>query len=228
MKLDGQFIECGVFRGGLSFLLAMMLRDSKSTKKVHLCDTFYGLPNPDRDFDKSYVQGGMACDRSEVEGSIRSLGIHNQCVIHEGLFADTFENLHGLDKVSFAHIDCDLYHGTKDCLEYLFPRLSYGAAVVIDDYYDESHGVMTALNEFAESNNIVIHLSTYGQAYFIKGEQALPSSKVTIGNHSVYMVTTSIVQDHAYLPLLERLLNFHETRINRLRNFISFCRREHV
>lgn len=223
MSLEGNFIECGVFQGGLSFMLAMMLKNLKSDKVVHICDTFAGLPAPDRRFDEAYSEGSMVGNRLELQENIRTLEIQKQCVIHQGLFSKTLKNIYGGNRFSFAHLDCDLYQGTKDAIEHIYPRLSKSAPVVIDDYYDESHGVMQAINEYAEKEEIVIHLGVHGQAYFIKGEEPSAFKKLKIGYHSVYMTMDAILEDPTYLDLLGKIADFQEQRTSMLRDFIALC-----
>lgn len=75
--------------------------------------------------------------------------------IHEGWFADILPTQLP-DKISFAHLDGDFYSSILESLIYVYPRLSKGAVVVIDDYCDPKQldannilpGVKKACDEF--------------------------------------------------------------------------------
>ena len=58
---------------------------------------------------------------------------NNRVKIYPGFIPGTFGPV---DKktFSFVHIDVDLYHSTKDCIEFFYPRLTRGAIVIDDDY----------------------------------------------------------------------------------------------
>jgi hypothetical protein len=43
-KLKGEFIELGTYRGGSAAVIGQLLRGSG--KRLHLCDSFCGLPTP--------------------------------------------------------------------------------------------------------------------------------------------------------------------------------------
>lgn len=226
LELPGDFIECGVYRGGLSLMLALMQDDVKSSKKVFMCDNFdAGLPAPDRVVDKTYNEGTMKAPMETVQDYVAQLDLQSRCVLKRGLFSETLPTLLADQRFAFAHLDADLYRSTKDALEYIYPRLVDGAPAVVDDYYDESHGVMRALNELAVTNDVVIHLSVFGQAFFIKGEAPAPSlGKTTIGDHSVYLTTDAVRQAPLFLPCLEAIIEEREEELRRLRSFVKFCR----
>jgi O-methyltransferase len=224
LTLPGDFIECGVFRGGLSLMLGMMLRKAGSDKRVFLCDTYAGLEAPERSKDKAYSEGLMACPREMVEQSIRDLGLESHCIPEQGRFTETFRRFAPDQRFAFAHLDCDLYQCTREALQYLYPRLVEGAPVVLDDYYDESHGVMRAVNEFAEAHEIVIHLSTWGQALFIKGERPNGARSICIGPNRVHLTTQIVRNEPVFLSSLEELIRLQEHNTERLRRFVGFCR----
>lgn len=194
--LNGDAIECGVFRGGVSLLLALALYLAGSTKRIHMCDTFAGLPAPDRRFDRAYVEGSMVNSQRALQTHIRALGLQAQCVVHKGLFSETFKKMPQTQRFNFAHIDCDLFHGTAQCLEFFEHRMDPGAVIVVDDYYDESHGVMRAVNRFAERTGTVVHLGTPAQAVLVIGETSETTRAkcewVTIGSERVCFSTARL------------------------------------
>ncbi|MBH8571518.1 hypothetical protein I8752_00450 [Nostocaceae cyanobacterium CENA369] len=52
----------------------------------------------------------------------------------------------------YAHIDCDWYEPVKFCLESIYPILSKGDYIALDDYYDYG-GCKKAVNEFIAKHN---------------------------------------------------------------------------
>jgi len=227
LPLSGDFIELGCYRGGLSFMLGLMIQRAGSDKKVYMCDRFDGgLPEPDRSVDKAYQAGTMACSISEIQSAIRELGLGSQCVTMPGLFAETLSQFDDDQRFALAHIDCDLYEGAKQSLEFIFPRLLPGAKVIMDDYYDESHGVMAAMNQFAESHEIVVHLSGWTQAYWIKDESPdeTDAVKIDVGGNSIFLIADAVRECPGFLNILEEIVIDRKERVDRLERFIEFCR----
>ena len=144
--MQGEFWECGVYRGGTAVMLAEMLtRHEGQASRLHLFDTFAGMPDtdPDRDF---HVRGEFA-DTSEaaVRGRV---GDQRGVVFHPGLIPQTFEGLE-TRRVAFAHVDVDIYRSVVDCCEFLMPRMVPGGFVVFDDYgFPSCPGARQAVDEF--------------------------------------------------------------------------------
>jgi hypothetical protein len=227
LNLPGDFVEFGSYRGGLSFMLGLLARQVGSKKITYMHDNFdKGLPKPDRNFDKTYAEGTMSCPLHVIQESIEKLQLSSHCIPKPGLFTDTIDDYPDDQKFSLAHIDCDLYHGARECLEFLWPRLPAGAPVILDDYYDESHGVMIAMNEFAEEHGIVIHLSMPCQAYWIKGERPdeTDASQLEIDGHNVWLTADAARETPGLIKWMELLLENQADRVTRLENFIAICR----
>ncbi|HYQ15452.1 MAG TPA: TylF/MycF/NovP-related O-methyltransferase, partial [Polyangiaceae bacterium] len=70
----------------------------------------------------------------------------DQIQLHKGLFQDTLPHV-PLDRVAFAHIDCDWYDPVAFCLTSIAPHLALGGILLIDDYNDYG-GCRTAVDEF--------------------------------------------------------------------------------
>ena len=105
-KVNGDMAEAGVYRGGTA---GVMLSASK--KRLHLFDTFEGLPHGEGQFEKGEWLGS----RTDVE---RNLGEWFQRVeFHPGLFPASAANL-GDFRFSFVHLDLDLNDSTLAALEF--------------------------------------------------------------------------------------------------------------
>jgi O-methyltransferase len=137
----GDFIETGVWRGGACILMRGVLKArGESSRKVFCADSFEGLPPPDADHypaDAGQIIHKfeyLAVSQQEVEENFRRYDLlDEQVVFVKGWFK---ESLPRLDTKQFAliRLDGDLYESTIQALENLYPRLSVGGFIAIDDY----------------------------------------------------------------------------------------------
>jgi O-methyltransferase len=128
--LEGDFWECGVYRGGTAAMFARYLALSKSSKKLHLFDTFSGMPGVDEKLDLHRSGDFHETNLETVKSNIKGV---EQCVFHPGFIPQTFVGLEN-EKISFAHIDVDLHDSVLDSIKFIYPRLVPGGFIVLDDY----------------------------------------------------------------------------------------------
>ena len=164
----GEIWECGVYRGATAKLLAGTRTCDGSCDKgrtIRLFDTFSGMPErrPETDSFKIGSLGDTSLDRVRAK-----LEPYENIVFHPGFIPDTFAGLEN-SIISFAHIDVDQYETTKQCCKFIFPRLSDGGVMVIDDYGRPSTiGARFGADEYFSPLKIKpVALST-GQAIIIK------------------------------------------------------------
>jgi asparagine synthase (glutamine-hydrolysing) len=105
-------------------------------------------------------------DRVAASFAAHGVPVDGQRVsLHRGLFDDT---LHPTAPVALAHIDSDWYDPVKTCLERIYPQLSPGGLVVLDDYND-FRGCREAVDEFlAATPDMSLH-DTSSNATLIRG-----------------------------------------------------------
>lgn len=158
-SVPGDVVELGCHEGVTAVLLQKTLDEQGSDKRLHVFDSFEGLPASGsqdlRDGVPATQAGALAVTQESV---LRTFATHDARPpeIHKGWFEDTLAG--GLPaQVAFAHLDGDLYSSTKVGLEHVYPRLSRGSVVVIDDYHDPQRlptkwslfpGVKKACDEF--------------------------------------------------------------------------------
>jgi O-methyltransferase len=139
--VGGDIAELGVYQGGVSRLLALACPG----RTVHLFDTFAGIPetrDPAMDWHRP---GEFAASIAEVRATLA--GCPN-VLLHPGLFPRTAVD----GAFALVHLDADLYSSTREGLEWFWPRLSVGGAVVLDDYrWRYCRGVDRAVDEFFDS-----------------------------------------------------------------------------
>lgn len=133
-KHDGDFVECGVYKGGTALILAQALKAGSSKHRVHLLDAWQGMPPPGKEDAGTSIPEKFFADSSEkeVKKLLRSSGLHRYCKTHKGWFKDTLPKIAG--PFSLVHIDCDLFAPVLECLSYCMPRMSPTGVIVVDDY----------------------------------------------------------------------------------------------
>lgn len=168
-KLDGAFIEIGVWRGGSGLLIAERLRLLGASRPVFLCDTFEGIVKSGAK-DNS-VTNGMYSDTSAEQVSERAVAAGlNQIVVLKGIFPDESGAQLENERFSFCHIDVDTYQSCKDTLDWLWPRIVPAGIVVFDDYgFRGTKGVAAYLEEIkGRPGHTFIH-NLNGHGLLIKG-----------------------------------------------------------
>jgi O-methyltransferase len=135
----GDVIECGVWRGGASLLARATLDALGDDRLVWLADSFQGLPPPDlesfpqdRELDLSRFEY-LAVSAEEVLGYFKRFGLDHGVRVIEGLFDETLPSLRGR-RWSLLRLDGDTYESTWVALDALYPSLSAGGYVIVDDY----------------------------------------------------------------------------------------------
>jgi O-methyltransferase len=162
----GDIAECGVYKGGTAIMLSNLMCDKCANKRLHLFDTFKGMPNCNPELDSHHI--GDFSDTSL--DAVKKAVAHDDIVIyHVGFIPDTFKGLEN-GVFSFVHLDVDIYQSYVDCLCFFWPRLSVGGVMVFDDYgHPNCTGARKAVNEFfADKREKPISLHE-GQAVLIKG-----------------------------------------------------------
>jgi O-methyltransferase len=171
LNICGDVWECGVYKGGTAAMLAATLRNSMSTKKLFLFDTFEGMPETDP--EKDWHKQGDFRDAS-AEAVTRYVGAQGSCIVRKGLIPDTFRGLDSA-KIAFAHIDVDIYKSIYDCVTFIWPRLTLGGFIVFDDYGAPTcPGARAAVDEFFATEACVPLCFSTGQAVIFKGVAESP------------------------------------------------------
>jgi len=133
-EVDGVFVELGVFRGNT---LVSVIKEGKSQgKMVYGFDSFSGLPRPSEEDGDAYKEGNF--DTGGCEGCIQALqkaGVkEDDYKLVQGFVPYSFADVE-IDKISFAHVDLDLYRPTKFALEWVWKRLQTGGVILCHDYF---------------------------------------------------------------------------------------------
>ena len=145
--IPGEFWELGVYMGGSAGLIGKIGHD----KPLRLFDSFEGVSEPgEKDTPTEYPGADGPMWAGEWRGDIKRalITVGRECLIHKGWIPETFKDVPEDVKVAFAHVDVDLYAPTKASLEFILPRLSEGALIVVDDFdYARHPGIRKAIEE---------------------------------------------------------------------------------
>jgi len=139
--VPGDLIETGVWRGGASiFMRAVLKAYGVTDRTVWLADSFQGLPRPDPvrypadAKDELWKASALAVPLEEVKANFASYGLlDDQVRFLVGWFSETLPSA-PIERIAVLRLDGDLYQSTMDALTALYPRLSVGGYVIVDDY----------------------------------------------------------------------------------------------
>jgi O-methyltransferase len=170
-RVPGDYLEFGVALGGTAALIAQAARRADS-RFVGL-DVFATIPPPTSEHDDAksreryaVIAAGEATGIGDevyygyrddlldhvgqVLASVDAPVDGRQIRLAKGLFDETWPTL-DVERVAFAHIDCDWHDPVLYCLNAVAPKLSDDGVIVIDDYHDYP-GCRTAVDAFLEQN----------------------------------------------------------------------------
>lgn len=163
-KLEGDVVECGVWRGGSSMLVALTLGGlGDSARRLWLYDTFQGMSSPtSQDIDPMGRSMADEWDRhegrvgdpvfaysplDEVRENMASTGFPRAQIKYvRGKVEETIPG-EVPDQIALLRLDTDWYESTRHELEHLWPRLVSGGVLIIDDYGHWA-GSRKAVDEF--------------------------------------------------------------------------------
>ena len=162
-NIYGDFVECGVWRGGNSIAAKLIFEAYDCDKKVHLFDTFSGLTEPSNvDMTNDGTTGREFIARnSNDDNKVFYIPLENV----NNNFANASVDMSGVNfvkgdvcetlldgrnvpkQIAILRLDTDWYESTKIEMEILYPLLSKKGVLLIDDY---GHwvGARKAVDEF--------------------------------------------------------------------------------
>jgi hypothetical protein len=167
--IAGDIVECGVWKGGSMMAAALTLLRLGVKRRLYLFDTFAGMTTPtavDRDFaGRSAVQLSEAgqleftnIPLEEVRTNLRSTGYDENLITYvKGPVEETLPDK-APETIAILRLDTDWYESTRHELEHLFPRVSSGGVVIIDDY-GHFEGARRAVDEFIATTKLPLLLN---------------------------------------------------------------------
>lgn len=165
-EVRGDFVECGVWRGGcVIFMAAYLSVYGMSNRKVFAVDSFMGLPKPSADLDKSIdlskdLYPELAVSMETVKDNFRVYGLNpDEINFLAGWFKDSLPVLDS-NSIALLRLDGDLYESTRDCLVNLYDRVVEGGIVIIDDWGVLPPCKQAVIDFFEERNQPLPNMTT--------------------------------------------------------------------
>lgn len=150
-RVEGDVIEAGVWRGGASMFVRAALDALGDRRTVWVADSFTGF-REDLESEDLAELDFLAVPLEEVRANFARFGLERDVVFVPGYFERTMAELEGR-RWSICRLDGDSYEATRVCLDTLYPGLSRGGHLIVDDYYvlDEC---ARAVNDFRAEHGI--------------------------------------------------------------------------
>jgi O-methyltransferase len=171
--IPGAIVECGVWRGGSMMAVALMLlRLGKTDRELYLFDTFSGMTAPtDEDVKRSGERAAdLLADESadsdiwaiasldEVRAAVLAVGYPEERIhFVQGPVEETLP-AEAPSEISLLRLDTDWYSSTKHELVHLYPRLTTGGVLILDDY-GYWQGARRAVDEYLSENELTLLLN---------------------------------------------------------------------
>jgi hypothetical protein len=160
-KIPGDLVETGVWRGGaIIFMRAILKAHGITDRTVWGVDSFQGLPKPDaakypadKD-DALHAQPALVVSLEQVRANFEKYNLlDDQVRFLPGWFRDTLPSA-PMKELSLLRLDGDMYESTYVALGNLYPKLSRGGYVIIDDYGAVA-ACQQAVQDFRAANKIM-------------------------------------------------------------------------
>lgn len=178
--------ECGVYMGSSVVACAEIIRQYGLDAHIYGLDSFVGLPEfneideqmaADLVMDIVRDRGTIFDDTSQaqVQAALDERDLSRYVTLVPGFFADTLSTL-PKGPYFFVNIDCDLYDGHLECLEFFYPKMEQGGIVFFDDYYSVHYPMAKeAIDKFMQGRSEDLFHIRYGpdganhtKAFFVK------------------------------------------------------------
>lgn len=158
--VPGDLIETGVWRGGATiFMRAILKAYDARDRRVWVADSFEGLPAPNPakypadEGDRLHEYTELAIPLEQVQANFARYGLlDDQVQFLKGWFRDTLPQA-PIERLALIRLDGDMYESTTDALVNLYPKLSRGGYVIVDDYGCYA-SCRQAIHDYRDANGI--------------------------------------------------------------------------
>ncbi|MBA2327923.1 MAG: class I SAM-dependent methyltransferase [Actinobacteria bacterium] len=168
-RVAGAIVECGVWRGGGMMVVARALLDAgEPDRELFLFDTFAGMVEPgplDRRTDDT--PAGEVLDSDQEYWCVSTIDEVRQALSKVAYPPDRIELVAGKveetvparapERIALLRLDTDWYESTRHELVHLFPRISPGGVLIVDDY-GYWKGARQAVDEYVRENDLPLLL----------------------------------------------------------------------
>ena len=175
-NIEGDFVECGVWRGGSTMAAALTLKSlGDERRNLYLYDTFEGMSAPTAEdvgldgqkAEKTFSNRKLSEDTSdwcrspidEVKANLASTGYSAEKMhFIKGKVEDVIPETMPAGPIAILRLDTDWYESTRHEMLHLYPRLAQNGVIIIDDY-GEWQGARKAIDEYIAEHNLCLLLN---------------------------------------------------------------------
>ena len=175
-KIEGDLVECGVWRGGSMMAAALTLKSlGDEQRRLYLYDTFEGMSAPTSEdvardgqkAEKKFSNRRLSEDTSDwcrspiddVKANLVTTGYSaNKMHFIKGKVEDVIPEHMPAGPVAILRLDTDWYESTRHEMQYLYPRLVRNGVLIIDDY-GHWQGARKAIDEYIAEHNLCLLLN---------------------------------------------------------------------
>ena len=171
-KIKGDFVECGVWKGGSCMLMAKTLvNEGEKERKIWMYDTFDGMTEPtddDCEIETNISGSDLLKNTPKNTDKFNMWAYAPLEMVKKNMKKTMFpeERIHFIEgkventlskakpqNIALLRLDTDWYESTKCELEQLYPLLSIGGVLIVDDYGHFS-GAKKAVDEYFSNTNV--------------------------------------------------------------------------
>jgi hypothetical protein len=166
-EIPGDLVECGVWKGGSMMAVALtLLRLNRADRRLWLYDTFTGMSEPTAEdisncgysAQKDFEAEWLRISKEKVRAAIAKTGYDlGRVEFVEGKVEDTIPT-RSPDRIALLRLDTDWYESTRHEFIHLYPRLSRGGVLLVDDY-GHWQGARKATDEYIRDHRLRLLLS---------------------------------------------------------------------
>lgn len=139
LTVPGDFVECGVYEGDMSWVLTEMVDLPAAGRRLHLFDTFAGFSPKYSSPDDIYNQPGFFefADRDYkrpkiYEHVLRRFAAKPYVLVRKGVVPESL--IDAPETIAYLHLDMNSPGPERAALDVLYDRISPGGTIVFDDY----------------------------------------------------------------------------------------------
>lgn len=178
--IQGDFVECGVWKGGQAMLVAKtLIQEGDTSRSIFLFDTFSGMSEPSKQ-DFHIADGSAAGDiweskktdshnewcyapLEEVKKNLSQTKYPENKIFYEkGMVEESIPRALPLS-IAILRLDTDWYESTSHELLHAYPRLVQGGVLIVDDYGTWA-GSRKATDEYFSLNKAPVLLCKIGKS----------------------------------------------------------------
>lgn len=166
--LEGDFVECGVNKGGMA-RAAIHYTDMtpQSKRKFYLLDTYEGTPVHFLNEKERKTHNVYEECYTDVKNNFKDF---SNVIIVRGEVPGTLEHVKS-DKIAFISLDMNCVAPEIEAANYFWDKLSIGGIIVLDDYNNIGHERQKeAFDEFCSLKNMKVMSLPTGQGLIIKNK----------------------------------------------------------